>query len=85
MGEVALRDDAATGRFDDTHHNAYGELLLIDPSYEDLANFLVSKNVKWLQNIGIHNLKYRPIVGSQAEACATICTYQHCKRWWHRL
>jgi hypothetical protein len=41
--EVAISDDAAARRFDDTHDNAHRLLLLIDASYEDLADCVGAK------------------------------------------
>ena len=47
VGEVAIGDDAAAIRFDDTHDNAERLLLLINASYEDFADFVGAKNWKW--------------------------------------
>src|SRR5712691_2740646 len=41
-GEVTIGDDAAAIRLDDTHDNADRLLLLINASYEDLADFVAA-------------------------------------------
>lgn len=61
VGEVAISDNAAAGRFDDTHDNAHRLLLLIDVSYEDLADLVCAKASKWLKDIRIHDFqKFTP-------------------------
>jgi len=44
VGELAIGDDAAAIRFDDTHDNAGRLLLMIDASYEDRADFVGARN-----------------------------------------
>ena len=44
FGEVAIGDDAAAIRFDDTHNNADRLLLSIDAFYEYFADFVVARN-----------------------------------------
>src|SRR5215831_1227948 len=46
-GKVAIGDDSAAITFDDTHDNADRLLLFINPSYEDLADFVGANNWKW--------------------------------------
>src|SRR5580658_5517841 len=57
FGEVAIGDDAAAGRFDDARDNADRLLLSINAFYEDLADFVVARNLKWLEDIRIHKFK----------------------------
>ena len=54
VGGVAVGDNAAAGRFDDTHDNADRLLLLINTFYENRANFVSSKNWQLLEDIRIH-------------------------------
>ncbi len=54
VGEVAIGDDAAAIRFDDTHHNADRLLLMINSSDEDLADLVGAENCTWLKVIRIH-------------------------------
>jgi hypothetical protein len=54
FGEVAMGDDAAAGRFDDANNNADRLLLSINAFYENLENFVSSKNWQWLEDIRIH-------------------------------
>ena len=42
VGEAAIGDDAAAGRFDDTHDNADRTFLLLNTFCEDLADFVSS-------------------------------------------
>jgi hypothetical protein len=44
FGEVAIGYDTAAIRFDDTHDNADGLLLLINAFYEDFADFVGARN-----------------------------------------
>ncbi len=59
VGEAAIGDDAAAGRFDDTHDNADRLLLLINAFYENLADFVGARNWKWLEDIRIHKFENR--------------------------
>ena len=52
-----MGDDAAAGRFDDTHDNADRLLLLINAFDENLADFAGAKNWKWLKEIRIHKFE----------------------------
>ena len=52
--EVAIGDDAAAGRFDDTNHNADCLLLLINAFYEDRADLVSWKNWQLPDEIRIH-------------------------------
>ena len=54
---VAIGDDAAAIRFDYTHDNAGRLLLMIDASYEGLADFVGARNWKWLEDVRIHKLE----------------------------
>jgi hypothetical protein len=56
FGEVAIGDDAATGRLNDTNHNADCLLLLSNAFYENRANFVSWKNWQLLEEIRIHKL-----------------------------
>ncbi len=49
-----MGDDAAAGRFDDANNNADRLLLSINAFYENLENFVSSKNWQWLEDIRIH-------------------------------
>jgi hypothetical protein len=60
LGEVAIGDDVAAGRFDDTHDNTYRLLLSINTFYEDFADFAGAENWKWLEDIRIHKFGNRP-------------------------
>jgi len=48
VGEVAIGDDAAAIRFDDSHDNADRLLLLINAFDENLADFVGASNCNWL-------------------------------------
>ena len=59
VGELAIGDNAAAIRVDDTRDNADRLLLLIHAFYEDFADFVGARNGKWLEDIRIHKFENR--------------------------
>ncbi len=76
FGEVAMGDDAASGRFDDSHDNADRLLLLIDTFSENLADVVIARDGKYLKNIRIHKF------GNRLNTASSRKTQGHSRRHW---